>query len=219
MLRSQGLEALGEANPMHAICFILGLLLTGPVLWDCPDGPLRAEARVEQTDFCSQPKGGLMLRLVVRVRFENIGGKPLIIPRFFRVSGYSLFKGQRSAEMDQPEQRVTFRKAHIVDTTKLDHSAPNPELFDTLGPHGTVGRVLEVPILLRPAINAGASLFGKDHYARIEIDEWPDDRATGEELRQKWSEHGLLWIDKVALPLTKIHIDQDPTGRACGQVD
>jgi len=176
---------------------------------------LRVSAELVDGKYCLAPSGAVTLSLHVGVTYENSSLGVIILPRFTRVVGYRLFLGEDQSKASQAESRVAYRLEPMLDASKLDRSAPQPELFDVLKPGSQVRRIHPVEIVVSSPGGSTPSILGKDYYLQVDVDNWAAARGPGLKLLRAWKPLGLLWMDATTLPRVKLHIEDHPRAKRC----
>lgn len=183
------------------------------------DTGLTIKTQLVDATYCLERGGAITLRLNLEATYQNTSAETILVSQFARVSGYSLFRTEAEFRGNRPEDRVTYRHEPILDTSKLDPSAPTPRYFASLLPGASLQRMQQVGIFLshRPR---GLSLLGKDYYLVVDITHWPDKVEPGRRLRDRWKQQGLLWIGTTPTLPVKLRIDREPQAKTCrGRVD
>ena len=169
--------------------------------------------------YCLEERGASSsLRFTFYLTYRNDGDVPVILLRVYRLQEYSLIRGVDGRADDGPALRVSMQRTRMLDTTKLDDSKPEPELFDVIAPGETIGGrqvVVAIPFPLRDYSSRQPMLTG-DYLLRMVIDHWPDSRTPGLRLRERWKDRGLLWTEPLETSPVVVHIDQDTKPVRCG---
>jgi hypothetical protein len=170
---------------------------------------------VVDSRYCRDPDGSVTLRLNLQLKYQNGSSSAILLPRFLRASGYELFADRVHLDAHKSEYRASYKRAAVLDTTKLASDQPDTNLFDVIEPLGTLGSRMVDPSIPVRSRQGRAPLAGRDVYVVIDIDHWPDKITTGRRLQKLWRSHGTLLIDKMETDALSIHIDQDPDTQAC----
>jgi hypothetical protein len=169
--------------------------------------------------YCLEERGASSsLRLTFYLTYRNESDAPVILLRVYRLQGYSLIRSIDGRAGGGPALRGSVQKTRMLDTTKIDDSKLEPELFDVLAPGGTVGGrqvVVLIPFPLRDH-SSGQPMSTGDYLLRMVIDHWPDSHAPGLRLRERWKDRGFLWIEPIETTPVVVHIDQDTKPVRCG---
>ena len=125
--------------------FLIFLLAVLPAVGG--DGLVVASS-IRESRYCLGPDGGISLKLRVDFTYRNVGALPIVLPRFSRLSGYTLFRNTEDLMAHRVTDRLSLRLRDIFHTLKIDPSRPSPMLFEVIPPGGSAGRADEVSIPL-----------------------------------------------------------------------
>lgn len=160
--------------------------------------PLRLTAEVVGSRYCAGA-GANILQLDVRLRYRNAGSRKLIVYR-----GKNLFFQTRiRGGAGRPyEVLVTNSRFNDAEAEELGGRRPG-SAFVTLRPGGTY----ETRITVGVGVTRGGggrrglnSVEPGEHTLQVVASSWYESRRLAEELRERWRESGLLWIDPVQTP-------------------
>ena len=178
------------------VAFVL-LLLAAPRAGGAePDDkqPLRLTAEVVGQRYCAGEGVGI-LQLSVRLRYRNAGSRRLIVYR-----GKNLFYQTRirGGEGKGYEVVVTNSRFNDAEAETLGGRRPG-SAFVTLRPGGTYETVIAVGVGVTPGgpARAANTIRPGAHALQVLASSWYESRKLAEELRERWRESGLLWIDPV----------------------
>lgn len=185
-----------KALPLAALLLLLAAPRTSAAGAD-DEHPIRLTAEVVGRRYCAG--GGLnLLQLNVRLRYQNVGGRKLIVYR-----GKNLFY--------QTRVRGGASKPYEVVVTNSRYNDAEPEPLGERKPGGAFvtlrpGATYETEIVVGVGVARGGRLANTiapgAHTLQVITSSWYESRRLAEELRERWRGSGLLWIDPVAaLPL------------------
>jgi hypothetical protein len=183
------------------------------------DSDLVIKLDLVESHYCLESDGGISLRAMLRLTYENTGLQGVILVRPTRVAGYKLLPLAKSEDTTEPVE-VRFPKERVFDGRKLTAPRPNPKLFETLEPGRTLRREQDVLIFVADPAPSGRSLLGKEYSLEVEVDHWPDNPSSGERLRALWKDQGVLWMEALTSRPIELRIPKDPAAKRCvGRVD
>ena len=161
--------------------------------------PLRLTAEVVGSRRCAG--GGLdILQLRVRLRYRNVGSRRLIVYR-----GKNLFYqtrirgGAGGAQAKRYEVLVTNSRFNDAEAESLDARKPGGA-FVTLRPGGTYETdiVVGVGVTRGGAERVANTITPGGHTLQVITSSWYESRRLAEQLRERWRDSGLLWVDPAA---------------------
>jgi hypothetical protein len=160
--------------------------------------PLRLTAEVVGSRYC-EGAGVNILQLSVRLLYRNVGSRKLVVYR-----GKNLFYQTRirGGAREKPyEVLVTNSRFNDAEAEVLGERRPG-SAFVTLRPGGTYETVIAVGVgVKRGAGPRGANTIEPgEHTLQVVASSWYESRRLAEELRERWRESGVLWIDPVYTP-------------------
>jgi hypothetical protein len=191
--------------------FLISLLTAAPAVG--ADGLVVASSVVDSR-YCLGPNGGISLKLRVDFTYRNIGDTPVVLPRFSRLSGYTVFRDDADLKAQKATARISFRLPEIFHTLMVDPSKPSPLLFESIPPGGTAGRIDEVSIPLTIPGKDGPTLLGTSPLVQFTLDNWPGDQHIAE-ARHVWEPLGILWASQDTPPAVRLKIESNPVPTRC----
>jgi hypothetical protein len=190
------------------IAFVLPLAL--PVL---ADNTLTAEGSIAKSTYCSVPNGHIDLWVNFTVKYRNRLGSPVILATPNLVRGYKLFRDAEDVALNRPVRKFVSASSEMFEPSKMDHSKPDPALFEIVQPEGVAHRIHNVQLLVSgPGVHR---LESGDYYLQVSIDTWPADRSFGESLARSWERWGKLWLNPITLPPMRLQVEKAPGIRPC----
>lgn len=169
---------------------------------------------VVDSRYCLGPSGAISLKLRVGFTYRNVGDAPVVLPRFSTLSGYTLFRDDADLKAQRAMVRISFRLPEIFHTLMVDPSKPSPQLFESIPPGGTAGRIGEVSIPLRIPGKDGSALLGTSPLIQFTLDNWPRHKHITES-RHVWEPLGVLWASRDTPPPVHLNIERSPLATAC----
>jgi hypothetical protein len=169
---------------------------------------------VTSARYCSGPKGAITLRLKVAFTYRNTGDTAVALPRFSRLSGYSIFRNEDDLRANRAVVRTSFQLRDIFETLKADTANPSALLFESVLPGEVTGRVDEVSIPLSGSKEGEASLFGTAPLIKFTLDNWPGHQHI-QAVRHVWARLGSLWASEDTTPAVRLNIEATPSTEPC----
>jgi hypothetical protein len=185
-----------------------------PVLPAVGADGLVVASSVTESHYCAGPNGGISLNLRVHFTYRNVGAAQVVLPRFSRLSGYTLFRGDADLKAHRVTAQVSFRLPEIFHALKVDPSEPSSLLFESIPPGGIAGRIDEVSIPLTIPGKDGSALLGTSLLIQFSLDNWPGSRHIAES-RRVWERLGTLWASKDTAPAVRVDIESNPVAAQC----
>jgi hypothetical protein len=177
-------------------------------------GDLGVAATVVNSRYCLGPNGAITLDLTVHFTYRNVGQASVVLPRFSRLSGYTLFRNEGDLRAGRALTRAVFHWGDIFDRLRIEPARPDPMLFEAVQPGGIAGREDEVTIPVSPERAGGLALLGTSVLAQFTIDNWPGHKHI-EKSRQVWAQLGTLWASQDTPPPVPISIESKPNPVRC----
>lgn len=173
--------------------------------------PLRLTAEVVGSRYCVGAGVGI-LQLTVRLRYRNAGSRKLIVYR-----GKNLFYQTRirGGEGKGYEVLVTNSRFNDAEPESLGERKPG-SAFVTLRPGATYETTIAVGVGVTPdgSDRAANTIKPGAHTLQVVASSWYESRRLAEELRERWRDSGLLWIDPAhTQPLAFEAQQQSPPAR------
>jgi hypothetical protein len=186
---------------MKTLCLAVLLLTLAaprtPAVETDDRAPLRLTAEVVGRRYCAGDRLNL-LQLNVRLRYQNVGGRKLIVYR-----GKNLFYQTRirGGAAKPYEVVVTNSRYNDAEPEPLGEHKPGGA-FVTLRPGATYETEIVVGVGVARGERLANTITPGVHTLQVITSSWYESRRLAEELRERWRGSGLLWIDPVAaLPL------------------
>jgi hypothetical protein len=192
-------------------CFVPILLITSAAMGK--DGLVVAPS-VVNSRYCLGSEGAINLKVTVDFTYRNVGTMPVVLPRFSKLSGYTLYRDEADFKAHRVAAQSLFRLADIFDTLKVEPSNPSPLLFEAIPPGGTAGRMDEVVIPLGIPGKDRSKLAGKSLLLQFTLDNWPGHDHI-EESRRVWGPLGTLWARQDTTLPVPVTIESRPTPVRC----
>lgn len=175
---------------------------------------LAITSSVVDSRYCLGPNGGINLKLKVDFTYRNVGDAPVVLPRFSRLSGYTLFRDDADLKAHKAAARSSFRLPDIFHSLMVNPSKPSPILFESIPPGGTAGRTDEVSIPLTIPGKDGPALLGTSLLIQFTLDNWPGHEHIAAS-RHVWEPMGILWASEDTPPAMRLNIEKNPAAKAC----
>ena len=158
------------------------------------------------------------LDLELRLRYRNVGSRPLIL---YKGSEYIyLMKISPSlAAAAGGEYEVNAALTWYTDggVRKMRESSLN-RMFIILSPGETYGAKTHARVLVTRAGVSGrieGSVGDGEHYLQVTIPTWHGSQASADRLRKKWSGRGFLWTKAVTSLPMKFIVEPERTAANC----
>jgi hypothetical protein len=169
---------------------------------------------ITDSRYCAGSNGVISLKLRVDFTYRNVGAAPVALPRFSRLSGYTLFRDDADLKAHRTTVQISLRLPDIFHTLMVDSSNPSPRLFESIPPGGTAVRTDEVLIPLAIAGRGRPTLIGTSPLVQFTLDNWPGHQHIAKS-RHVWEPLGVLWASQDTAPAVRLNIEKDPVVTAC----
>lgn len=173
---------------------------------------LTVEPELVEGRYCLGNRGSVIFRATVKFTYHNTSQNRILVPRFYQVAGFTVFRDEESLGANRPDTQSRYVMDRQLDVMNLDQAAPDDRLFDVLEPAASNARILEIFLAVRPRPEVP---LGADHFVRVEISHWSKNFKAAENLRRRWRKFGVLWIDNVVSQPLKLHIEKDFVPQRC----
>ena len=179
-----------------------------------PQPPLSLTAEVVGRRYCAGDKLNI-LQLSIRLRYQNAGGRRLIVYRGKNFFYQTKVRGGGGAS--RPYE-VVVTNSRFNDAQAEDVGGRRPGgAFVTLAPGATYETTIVVGVGVTPGGSERLpnSIAPGEHTLQIIVSSWYESRKLAEELRGRWQGAGLLWIDPVATEPLKFVAGGEAPAAAC----
>lgn len=196
------------------------MLIVGPARGSAASEPsgVRLTAEVVGQEYCAMKPGAASLRVRLRLRYENAGGRRVILYR-----GHDLFyqaklravAGDASARGDE----VTFLNSQYFDTEPeaIEQASPG-RAFVTLAPGGAYERELTVSVgvVEEEGARGNHSVGEGEHTLHLVVSTWYRSRPLAQQLRERWARKGFLWFDPLTSAPVRLTVRKPEAMPPCG---
>jgi hypothetical protein len=140
------------------------------------------------------------LRLELRLKYSNIGNRPLILYRQSNViMTYFISKNISDALLERYEQKYSPMQSLVGPPEDLDAGRPEEQKFVILAPsaHYEVTAQADLPFIYDGKTEDDDLLGPGRHILEVRVQTWlaPEDVAV--KLRERWRTQGFLWTKSV----------------------
>jgi hypothetical protein len=174
---------------------------------------LTVEPVIAHSTYCSTQNGNITLWVRLVIKYQNNLGEPVLLPTPSCVVAYELFRDEKDFEMGRPLRKFAPKLPPMLDASKIDHSQPDPTLFELIQPSGVAQRLQNISLAVSGPRVRG--LPSGNYYLRVTIDPWPANPKAGENLAHLWKARGKLVLDRVTLTPVRLHIQEAPVAEPC----
>ena len=206
---------------MTALCLAAALAFFGlsdarGAAPEAPQPALKLTAEVVGRRYCAGDRLNI-LQLTLRLRYQNAGGRKLIVYRGKNFFYQTRIRGASGSAPSRPyEVVVTNSRCNDAQAEEVQGRRPG-SAFATLPPGGTFETTIVVGVAVSPGglERPANSVAPGEHTLQIIASSWYESRKLAEELRGRWQAAGLLWIDPVATQQLKFTAGDDAPAAAC----
>lgn len=155
--------------------------------------PLQLTAEIVGSRYCAGDRLNI-LQLTVRLRYQNVGSQKLYVYR-----GKNLFYQTRiRGGAEKPyEVLVTNSRYNDAEAESLGERRPG-SAFVTLRPGATYETEITVGVGVARGERGSNTILAGEHTLQVTTSSWYESRKLAEQLRERWRDSGLLWIEPVA---------------------
>lgn len=178
---------------------------------------VRLAVEIVGQEYCAMKPGAASLRMRLRLRYENAGGRRVILYR-----GHDLFyqaKMRAAAGEGAPPYEVVYLNSQYFDTQPEAVEQPSPgRAFVTLAPGGAYERELtvNVGVVEDEGARGNHSLREGEHALHLVVSTWYKSRPLAQKLRERWARKGFLWFDPLTSAPVRLAVKRPAAMRPCG---
>ncbi|HEV2864265.1 MAG TPA: hypothetical protein VGX48_24925 [Pyrinomonadaceae bacterium] len=179
--------------------------------------PLRFTSEIVGRSYCAG--GGIhILQLRLRLRYQNTGGRKLIVYRGKNLFYQTKVRGGPPTGARPWQYEVAILNARFNDAQAEAINGARPgAAFVVLPPGGLYETEIIVGVGVTPegAGRAANTIRPGEHTLQVIASTWYESKKLGEELRGRWRASGLLWTEPVATEPLKFAAAPDGPATVC----
>ncbi|HKR02506.1 MAG TPA: hypothetical protein VJT09_17650 [Pyrinomonadaceae bacterium] len=200
---------------LFASALLLLLIICAPAFGQERD--LQLTIGVVNQASCRANAGTDMLQLTLKLRYTNAGSRKLILYRGNRLF-YQVFvsRSREDALARRFEMYTTHSRYFDEQPEKISAAHPGG-VFVTLPPGASyeTRQVIAVPVAREAASRVNVAIPPGEHVVNIVTSTWYESRKLAEELRERWSPRGFLWVDPVGSDFAAFTVDNVRAAAVC----